>query len=96
MDAGIQEALPVIGAFQKMPFLYHRRVALAETGPCHVPDEAELDDQIAIVLGCPLPMLLRRVEGNTYRLVGSCYVHGMMDGQALTRPEWSVQDILLA
>jgi len=96
LDAGLQALFPLVNAFSKMMFLYKRRIALTGTGPCHVPDDAEEGDQIGVVLGCPIPMLFRKAAHYTYRLVGSCYVHGMMDGQALNHSEWPVQDVVLS
>jgi hypothetical protein len=41
-------------------------------------------DSVWIVPGCPVPLILRRVEsGVRYRLVGGSYVHGVMDGEFL-------------
>jgi len=51
-----------------------------------VPDEAEEGDLITLFPGHALPYVLRRVQGpdadsNQFRLVGHCYVHGIMDGE---------------
>jgi hypothetical protein len=44
------------------------------------------DDSVWIVHGCPVPLILRKIEGSErYRLVGGSYVHGFMDGEALGR-----------
>jgi hypothetical protein len=42
-------------------------------------------DEIWVVRGVPLPLLLRRSTAypGCYQLVGSCYVHGIMNGEAL-------------
>ncbi|KAF2830705.1 HET-domain-containing protein [Ophiobolus disseminans] len=43
-------------------------------------------DTIWIVPGCPVPLILRRVEGSEHcRLVGGAYVHGFMNGEILQR-----------
>jgi hypothetical protein len=39
-------------------------------------------DMICILLGCDVPLLIRK-EGDYYRLVGECFVWGLMDGEAL-------------
>lgn len=49
---------------------------------CLVPDEAEIDDIIALLDGCQVPFLLRQSRGK-FRLIGDCYVHGIMYGEAL-------------
>lgn len=46
----------------------------------------EKNDMICILMGCSVPVLLRKREtgNNTYfELIGECYVHGIMDGQAM-------------
>ena len=41
-------------------------------------------DSIAIVLGCPLPLVIRKIgDCNTYKLVGEAYVQGFMNGEAI-------------
>lgn len=51
------------------------------------PGAMEPGDSIYILAGGPLPYVLRPVPDaaclNTFELVGSCYVHGVMDGQAV-------------
>lgn len=51
------------------------------------PAAMETDDSISILAGGSLPCVLRPVPDaarlNTFELVGSCYVHGIMDGQAI-------------
>jgi hypothetical protein len=39
-------------------------------------------DLICILFGCSMPMVLRKIE-NGYRLIGECYVHGLVDVEAL-------------
>lgn len=41
-------------------------------------------DTAWVVSGCPVPLILRRVEGSLrYRLVGGAYIHGFMNGELL-------------
>ena len=51
------------------------------------PAAMEPGDSITILSGGPLPYVLRPVPEaaclNTFELVGSCYVHGVMDGQVV-------------
>ena len=77
-------------------YAFGRRLALTsrERLTCCVPRESEDGDCISIILGCPTPFVLRPVEGqNHYRIVGSCYVHGLMDGQAVSAGFWKEEDI---
>jgi hypothetical protein len=52
-----------------------------------VPDDTRVGDYLAIILGGPVPFVLRP-DGDAYRIVGACYVHNMMDGQALESDYW--------
>lgn len=93
----------------------------AEMTTCTVPREAQESDVVCVVLGCPMPFVLRPVmsaagegggggsanggqqqqqdqhklggAGVYYRIVGSCYVHGMMDGEALKAGFWREEEI---
>ena len=53
------------------------------------PKEAKKHDSICVLYGCSVPVLLRKVIGDErtgdyyYKFIGECYVHGMMDGEAL-------------
>ena len=55
-------------------------------------------DLVCILLGAMTPFVLRKDsasegEGNTYQLVGECYVHGIMEGEGFSMGR--VQDIIL-
>lgn len=39
-------------------------------------------DIVAVLFGCRVPVILRRRQ-HFFELVGSCYVHGIMDGEAI-------------
>ncbi|KAL4941899.1 hypothetical protein BDV06DRAFT_212249 [Aspergillus oleicola] len=51
-----------------------------------VPREAKKGDKICIVSGCSVPIVLLKSsgqgQGSYYKMIGECYVHGMMDGEA--------------
>ena len=53
-----------------------------------VPAKAKKKDLICILAGLSVPVVLRKVDGDklkgefSYKLIGECYVHGMMDGEA--------------
>ncbi|KAF2995588.1 hypothetical protein E8E13_004671 [Curvularia kusanoi] len=60
-----------------------RRLCTTETGYlCLAPDDVQIGDVVAVILGCNYPVLLRPFEGG-FKYVGECYVDGMMDGEAI-------------
>ena len=70
-----------------------RRFAVSNTGqPCLVPETTELGDRIVVFMGLPIPFILRpstpdlsgeELRHQHYKLVGSAYVHGVMDGELI-------------
>lgn len=50
-----------------------------------VPIDARQGDVVCLLLGCNVPIVLRAVEKQHYKVVGSCYLHGIMEGEAM---EW--------
>ena len=50
--------------------------------------EVRVGDMVCILFGCSVPVLLRQItQGKTpeFLFVGECYVHGMMDGEAVSK-----------
>ncbi|KAF2175300.1 hypothetical protein K469DRAFT_611184, partial [Zopfia rhizophila CBS 207.26] len=47
-----------------------------------VPVAAQRGDVIAILFGCHFPIDPRPC-GGSYRVVGECYVHGLMEGESV-------------
>lgn len=66
------------------------------------PAAARAGDEIAVLVGCCVPIVLRRNEGKSiWQVVGECYVHGIMNGEVLRtavkeRREHLVEDIVTA
>ncbi|KAH8751883.1 heterokaryon incompatibility protein-domain-containing protein [Hyaloscypha finlandica] len=46
------------------------------------PEIMEKEDMICVILGCNVPLVLRKVRDH-YLLVGECFVWGLMDGEAV-------------
>ena len=62
-----------------------RRRRFFVTANCYMglgPTITEKGDLVCVLYGCPVPMVLWRVDSG-YLLVGECFVLGLMDGEAL-------------
>jgi len=62
-----------------------------KAGNC--PMETKPDDIVVVIYGAELPVILRPVESGRYELVGTTYVEGIMDGEALEGAESRTFDI---
>lgn len=59
--------------------------------------DVQPEDRVVVLLGCYFPVIIRRVSARHYRIVSRCYVHGIMNGEALLGPipnPWTVQYVL--
>jgi hypothetical protein len=56
--------------------------------------DAQAGDILSIFHTTPLPFILRK-EQEKFRLVGTCYIHGMMNGEAFESGRWEAQRIVL-
>ena len=75
---GMSEMLRFLG------FSLGRRLAITSKALiCSVPGVTQHGDVVGIFCGMPIPFVLRP-EGDAYSIIGLCYVHGMMDGQAFS------------
>jgi hypothetical protein len=73
--------------------LFLRNVANVCKGRClvhtkegHVglaPGTAQAGDHVAVILGCHTPLVLRQLTDDQWAVIGECYIHGLMDGEAL-------------
>jgi hypothetical protein len=59
-----------------------------------VPVKAKAGDYVCIILGCDVPLIVREDDGK-YVLVGECYIHGIMYGEAMDIGKYKIQDIIL-
>jgi hypothetical protein len=50
-----------------------------------VPPTAETGDIVYVVFGAKVPFILRERGSSFYRLTGECYVHGIMEGEAMDK-----------
>jgi len=61
------------------------------------PNAVEVNDIICILLGCSVPVVLRKHGEGTeqyYEFIGEAYIYGMMDGEALEQYAQLTQDEL--
>jgi hypothetical protein len=60
-----------------------------------VPKKAMVGDVICVIAGAAVPFTVRPNDSG-YNLVGQCYLHGYMEGEALNDPDVVEEDIVLA
>lgn len=61
----------------------HRQLLISKKGYVGLgPMPTRKGDLICVLYGCSVPVVLRKVGGH-YVFIGECYVHGLMDGEAL-------------
>jgi hypothetical protein len=79
-----------------LSYAINRRLGPTKTHAliCLLPKTAYVGDIICVLYGCPIPHVLRKVNDH-FRVVGCCYVDGMMDGQAFESRLWEPKDIVL-
>lgn len=68
----LEEALPGYGFMETSEGFY----GLA-------PEDAMPDDEVYVVLGCQVPLILRQNDDGEFAIVGHGYVQGYMEGEAL-------------
>lgn len=54
------------------------------------PYNAEKGDLVYLLFGCEVPVILRS-DGEEFRFIGECYIHGFMDGEALVQARRNAQ-----
>ena len=88
-----QKALKLLGLVREVTRT-RRFFVTADNYMGLAPGVAREGDRVAIVYGCSTPVLIRGTEVN-WRLVGDCYVYGLMDGEATMMDDIPVRDICL-
>lgn len=62
---------------------FGKRFAILDSGHVGIiPGNARVSDAVFVALGCSVPLVVRK-ESSGSVLVGECYVHGAMNGEAL-------------
>jgi hypothetical protein len=63
-----------------------RGICLTEEGFVgRVPLAAEVGDRVAVLYGAEVPFFLKECGNGMFKLVGECYIHGIMDGEFMRR-----------
>jgi hypothetical protein len=63
---------------------FPRRFTITKKGYMGLtPPKAQVGDLICVFIGASTPFVVREMEDGYFRLVGECYVHGLMDGEAM-------------
>ena len=93
---GDRKAMKLLGLVREMTRA-RRFFVTADRYMGLAPGEAREGDRVAVVYGCSTPVLIRGIgDGEAeWRLVGECYVYGLMDGEAVTMDGIPVRDIQL-
>jgi hypothetical protein len=66
-----------------MTFSTHRRLFVTDNGYVGLaPMRTRENDIVCVLYGCSVPVVLRE-EGDEYVFIGECFVHGLMDGEAV-------------
>ena len=88
---GFEERWMALFVTQCDHVVHRRRLAfLKDFGLAVVPWDAEVGDAVAILHGSSMPVILRKVEDeDAYRMIGICFVDGMMYGE---RVDWAEED----
>jgi hypothetical protein len=73
---------------------------LATTEKCYlclVPLDARKGDVLVILVDCSAPVLLRQNGVTGYEFIGTCYVHGIMHGEAMVglKPEQRLEEFFI-
>lgn len=75
----------------------NRRLGITEKGYLGLfPNRVREGHKVYVLDGCHVPFLMRQVDGQEkMRLVGECYVHGIMDGEAVAGDDICMDDVIL-
>lgn len=66
-----------------LPLCFRRFMTTTKGYVGFVPRRSQVNDLIFVLMGSNLPLVLRPCENGLYKLVGECYIHGIMEGEAM-------------
>lgn len=62
--------------------------SFGETGALGmVPERTEMDDEIYLICGCSVPVVMRKDDDGIHKIIGECYVDGVMEGELAGLPK---------
>ncbi|SPJ72129.1 related to heterokaryon incompatibility protein (het-6OR allele) [Fusarium torulosum] len=65
---------------------FSRRFILTDTGFIGLgPPDVRVGDSICVLLGGSVPYVLRQNSDDSWCYIGECYIHGIMDGEIVTK-----------
>jgi hypothetical protein len=68
-------------------YIMHRSIFWTDDGRMGLgPGLAQATDEIVVFPGCPAPMMLRPSSNGRYQVIGECFIHDLMDSEALLGP----------
>lgn len=59
------------------------------------PPSMDMKDEVWVIRGFNFPVILRRQENGNRTIIGECYVHGIMHGEVLEKPNAKFEKIIL-
>jgi hypothetical protein len=81
-NTGPDEHVIYSSVFEK--FSMGRKFCISRKGStAWVPRDTKLSDVMCFLAGCSVPFVIRQ-EGNSFRLLGDCYLHSMMCDDSIT------------
>jgi len=60
-----------------------------------MPMKVQLGDWICVLHGANVPYVLHPVDDEQFKLVGDCYLHGIMDGEAMDMPALKTREFVI-
>ena len=96
-DVLSEEAKAVPFARQLATLFVSKRIVTTRAGFIGaVPTSSRIGDAVFVLPGARVPFILRKRDDGTYRLLGECYVHGIMQGEAFDHKAMVAEEIALA
>ena len=95
----VRETMLTYGSLIEHPLMAmsaNRRFCVTEDGRFGmVRREAEDGDLFCVILGAEVPYVVRPTGRGSYELIGDCYLHDVMNGEALLDSRYETVDIVL-